>query len=253
MVTSRKVFLSKVAALLGPQFDFQHSADAGGYVELLFGNIVNIGVPCGASQCDLLYKMAESALRPTPIKSIYEALNSTRYPKGNTVFGNIGNEIKIIVAGHPTLRWWMEVEGLVIAKHLPELSRILAFDRRAGFLVSEHWTDNRLSQASLLEIAAVGQIGRNSLKFRTLWRCSETRANLSPRPNSREQGKIQGNSVFQRFFCANFSVTSAFIYSIQESWCDCIRKHHESRNREFSATEQGISTVVEGRTREKNL
>jgi hypothetical protein len=54
---------------------------------------------------------------------------------------------------YPTLRWWMDADGLVIAEPSAELGPLDPFDHFAGELVALKWKQNRLSADDFLDIA----------------------------------------------------------------------------------------------------
>lgn len=68
-------------------------------------------------------------------------------------FGHAGNQIENIMMNYPTLRFWMEADGLVIDEPAAEMGPLNSFDSFAGGLVLAKWTAKGLFSDDLLEIA----------------------------------------------------------------------------------------------------
>jgi len=63
-------------------------------------------------------------------------LKEPLYVRGCVYFGQAGGQIQKIMMNYPTLRWWMEADGLVIDEPTAEIGPLDSFDRFAGELVS---------------------------------------------------------------------------------------------------------------------
>ncbi len=136
-----------------PRFDAKRTREAHGDLGLLLENLVNVSAPVGSSHFDRLHQFARAADRPFPVKSLSEKLRASVAPRGDTLFGKIGDKIEAIICNYPTLRWWMEVDGLVVDEVQDKLNELSQFDRVAGALLVKHWNAGRLAKQSLVEIA----------------------------------------------------------------------------------------------------
>jgi hypothetical protein len=134
-------------------FDARRTKDARGDASILVQNPVSLSAPAGSTRWDHVYAIASSALRPFPVKSISERLKEHISIRGCVFYGHVGDQIQKIMMNYPTLRWWMEADGLVIAEPADEIGPLDPFDRFAGELVSAKWKQNKLLPDDFLGIA----------------------------------------------------------------------------------------------------
>jgi hypothetical protein len=156
----------KAAALrsIWPHFDAERSIKAPEYVRSLERNPVSISLPEDSSHWDAVHAIAGHANCPLPVKHVSDVLKEHRAIRGRSCFGDVGDQIEKILNNYPTLRWWMESEGLVIDKPKVDLAPLLPFDRFAGALVHSSWTNGRLPKGSLMAIAQ--QLDTEKFKLR---------------------------------------------------------------------------------------
>ena len=121
---------------------------------MLRGNVVSIAMPAGATDLDALMEISRPSHTAFRVKVLSETLKAERYIRGRAFFGHVGDVIAKILLGYPYLRWWIEVEGLVVEEMRSELGPLSEFDRIAGALVIEHSRDGKLSVEALELIAA---------------------------------------------------------------------------------------------------
>jgi hypothetical protein len=145
----------KAAALrsIWPHFDAERSIKAPEYVRSLERNPVSISLPEDSSHWDAVHAIAGHANCPLPVKHVSDVLKEARAIRGLSCFGHVGDQIQKILDNYPTLRWWMEPDGLVIDEPKVALTHLLSFDRFAGELVHSSWTNGRLPKGSLMAIA----------------------------------------------------------------------------------------------------
>jgi hypothetical protein len=135
------------------RFDALRTSGARGDVDVLRVNPVNLSVPASSSHFDHIIEISRSASTPFPIKSLSEKLNAHRSPRGRGYFGHVGDIIEQLMTNYPTLRWWIEADGLVVDEISSELGPLSAFDLHAGSMAVEHIKNGRLDKDSLLIIA----------------------------------------------------------------------------------------------------
>jgi hypothetical protein len=133
-------------------FDAHRTKDARGDAGMLVQNPVNLSAEAGSTHWDHVYAIASSALRPFKVKSVSERLKELIFVSGRVYFGHAGDQIQKIMMNYPTLRWWMDADGLVIAEPAAELGPLDPFDRFVGELVALKWKQNRLCTDDFLEI-----------------------------------------------------------------------------------------------------
>jgi len=134
-------------------FDTRRTKDLRGDANILVQNHVSLTATAGSTHWDHVYAIASSAPRPFPVKSVSERLKEPIFARGCVYFGHAGDQIHKIMMNYPTLRWWMDADGLVIAEPAAELGPLDPFDRFAGELVALKWKRNRLSADDLVDIA----------------------------------------------------------------------------------------------------
>lgn len=161
MAHRRKAAASKS---VWPHFDAERSIKALEYVRILKPNPVSISLPRDSSHWDAVHDIASNASCPLPVKHVSGILKEHRARRGQSHFGHVGDQIEKILNNYPTLRWWVESEGLVIDKPKVDLARLLQFDRFAGALVHSSWTNGRLPKCSLMAIAQ--QLDMEKFKLR---------------------------------------------------------------------------------------
>jgi len=141
------------AMVYWPHFDVQRTKAAGGDANCLVQNHVSVSMPAGSTHWDHVYAIAKTAYQPFKVKFVAERLKESQFVRGRACFGNAGNEIQNIVMNYPTLRWWMEADGLVIDEPAAEVGPLKDFDRFAGELVAATWAEGHLAEQDFIAIA----------------------------------------------------------------------------------------------------
>jgi hypothetical protein len=135
------------------QFDQKRTTGSGGNSDSLLDNFVNETTPPGLSHREQVEQIARVASKPFKILFISELLDEYRSIRGNVHFGDVGQQISKVVRNYPSLRWWMEKDGLVIDLALPDVIRLSEFDRKAGKLVCDGSENGKLSAEVVHRIA----------------------------------------------------------------------------------------------------
>jgi hypothetical protein len=134
-------------------FDAERSIKAPEYVRILERNSVNISLPQDSTHWDAIYAIAKKASHPFRVKFLSAHLKKHHAVRGQTCFGKAGDQIQKILDNYPTLRWWMQPDGLVVDEPKVDLTRLSLFDRFAGEQAHSRWTNEGLPKDSLLVIA----------------------------------------------------------------------------------------------------
>lgn len=134
-------------------FDAQRTKTAGGDANCLVQNLVSLCMPPDSTHWDHVYAIANGAYQPFKVKFVAERLKEHHAIRGRPFFGHAGDKIQEILLNYPTLRWWMEADGLVIDEPVAEVGRLEEFDRFAGELVTAKWTGERLAEHDFIDIA----------------------------------------------------------------------------------------------------
>jgi len=145
-------------------FDARRTIGARGDASILVQNPVGLTAEAGSTHWDHVHVIASSALRPFKVKSVSGRLKEPILVRGCVYFGHAGDQIQKIMMNYPTLRWWMDADGLVIAEPAAELGQLDSFDRFAGELVALKSKQNRLYADDLLIIAKQVDASGSGLK-----------------------------------------------------------------------------------------
>ena len=134
-------------------FDAQRTKAMRGETNCLLEGHVSLSMPSNSTHWDHIHAIADQCGRPFKVKFVSDRLKDHRAIRGRVFFGYAGNQIQQIMVNYPTLRWWMEADGLVIDEPSGEIGALEEFDRVAGELVISKWTDKRLSKDDFITIA----------------------------------------------------------------------------------------------------
>lgn len=155
--------LKELANYLGPHYVAQRTRMGHGDVGPLRWSSVSISMPSNSTHFDHIQEIAKSACPPFRVKFLSAKLKEYHSLRGKVYFGGAARQIQQLMVNYPTLRWWVEADGLVIDE-IAELGPISDFDRLAGSLTQECWKNGRLSEESLVAIAERLDQERFSLK-----------------------------------------------------------------------------------------
>lgn len=100
----------------GPHFDARRTKDARCDMGQLHGNRVSLSMPAGLTHFDHLEAMVRSSQPPFPIKFLSDDLKELKFPRGRPYFATTIEGIRTILLNYPHLRWWLEMDGLVVDK-----------------------------------------------------------------------------------------------------------------------------------------
>lgn len=138
----------------GAQFDERRTKEGRGDMTLFLDNLTSLSVEAGSTHFDHLLAIAHTSDKPFPVKYLHPKLKETQSLRGVTYFKNLSGVIEGILLNHPSMRWWMEADGLVVDEVPPELDSLSPFDRIVGPLSIQLQQNGRLSRDAINSISS---------------------------------------------------------------------------------------------------
>lgn len=134
------------------RFDSDRTNKTGGDYKLLL-NHASLTISAPWTHRDAVEAITRQSRMPIAIHSLADVLSQTKFPRGKTIFGFVGDEFDRIAEQYDDMCWWISKEGLNMAIVPRAAAKLSRFDELAGKLYVERSNGRRLSKEILMEIA----------------------------------------------------------------------------------------------------
>jgi hypothetical protein len=113
-------------------FSYEKTSKTSKYRELLIYDFVSLAVPANRTDRDVVEQIAENSR--IPIESLSDSLNRQIYPRGQAIFGFVGDEFDQVAHNYDNMQWWLSDAGLNMAivspvnrgAHIPNFDQLVS-------------------------------------------------------------------------------------------------------------------------------
>lgn len=131
------------------RFSLELTKEFGGrhlYQKSILNNHVSCSIAGPTTHRDVIMEIARQSHKPIRIASLPNEMKTLF--RGAVIYGFSGNQIDKIARNYDGLHWWMSARGLNMGVLKTSVSAVLPFDRLAGRLMYEAWSQ-RLSNGRI--------------------------------------------------------------------------------------------------------